>query len=107
MQGNVTKNRNHNAIDSKFDFNETLKLALGTFGNDLLTLLDLCIYLVDTKKKTEKKNVCFQRIKLSIFHLNNDITVIKVLPDPCIGKVNSMMKNGILKCKICFVSIIL
>ena len=55
MQGNGTKNRNHNAINDKFDFNETLKLELWTFGNDLLTLLDLYIYLVDTKRKTEKK----------------------------------------------------
>ena len=55
MQGNVTKNRNHNVIDGKFDFNETLKLELGTFGNDLLTFLGLYIYLVDTKKKKEKK----------------------------------------------------
>ena len=102
VQDNVTKTRNRNAIDGRIDFDETLKLQLRTFGNDLLTLPDLYIYLVDTKKKPEKQNVCFQRIKVSAFHLNNDITVIKLLPDPCIGKVNSMMKSGILKCKICF-----
>ncbi len=55
MHGNGTKNRNHNAINDKFDFNETLKLELWTFGNDILTLIDLYINLVDTKRKTEKK----------------------------------------------------
>jgi hypothetical protein len=102
IQDNVTKTRSQNILDGKIDFDETLKLQFRTFGTDLLTLPDLYIYLVDVKQKPEKQNVCFQRIKVSAFHLNNDITVIKLLPDPCIGKVKTMMKSGILKCKICF-----
>ena len=102
VQDNVVKTRSQNVIDGKIDFDETIKLQLRTFGDDLLTLPDLYIYLVDTKQKAEKQNVCFQRIKLSSFHLNNDITIIKLLPDPCIGKVKTMMKSGIIKCKICF-----
>ena len=101
IQDNVVKTRNQNVVDGKIDFDETLKLQLRTFGNDLLTLPDLFIYLVDVKQKPEKQNICFQRIKVSAFHLNNDICVLKFLPDPCIGKVKSMMKSGILKCKIC------
>ena len=101
IQDNIVKTRNQNVVDGKIDFDETLKLQLRTFGNDLLTLPDLFIYLVDVKQKPEKQNICFQRIKLSAFHLNNDICVLKFLPDPCIGKVKSMMKSGILKCKIC------
>ena len=102
IQDNVTKTRSSNVLDGKIDFDETLKLQFRTFGTDLLTLPDLYIYLVDVKQKPEKQNVCFQRIKVSAFHLNNDITVIKLLPDPCIGKVKTMMKSGIVKCKICF-----
>ena len=102
IQDNVVKTRGHKIVDGKIDFDEILKLQLRTFGDDLLTLPELYIYLVDVKQKTEKQNVCFQRIKCSSFHLNNDITVIKFLPDPCIGKVSTMRKSGILKCKICF-----
>ena len=101
IQDNVVKTRSQNVIDGKIDFDETIKLQLRTFGNDLLTLPDLFIYLVDVKQKAEKQNICFQRIKVSHFHLNNEIAVIKLLPDPCIGKVKTMMKSGILKCKIC------
>jgi len=101
IQDNIVKTRNQNVVDGKIDFDETLKLQLRTFGNDLLTLPDLFIYLVDVKQKPEKQNICFQRIKVSAFHLNNDICVLKFLPDPCVGKVKSMMKSGILKCKIC------
>ena len=101
IQDNVVKTRSKNILDGKIDFDETLKLQLRTFGEDLLTLPDLYIYLVDAKQKAEKQNVCFQRIKVSSFHLNNDITIIKLLPDPCIGKVKTMRKSGILKCKIC------
>ena len=101
IQDNVAKTRSNKIIDGKIDFDETIRLQLRTFGNDLLTLPDLYIYLVDVKNKTEKQNVCFQRIKVSAFHLNNDITVIKLLPDPCIGKVKTMRKSGIIKCKIC------
>ena len=101
IQENEVKTTSHKIIDGKIDFDETLRLQLRTFGNDLLTLPDLYIYLVDVNIKSEKQNVCFQRIKPSSFHLNNDITVIKLLPDPCIGLVKTMRKSGILKCKIC------
>jgi len=102
IQDNVGKTRNQKIVDGKIDFDECFKIQLRTFGNDLLTLPDLYIYLVDVKQKAEKQNVCFQRIKVSTFHLNNDIAIIKLLPDPCIGKVKTMRKSGILKCKICF-----
>ena len=101
VQDNVVKTRSHKILDGKIDFDETLKLQLRTFQDDLLTLPDLYLYLVDVKQKAEKQNVCFQRIKASSFHLNNDITVIKLLPDPCVGKVTTMRKSGIVKCKIC------
>ena len=102
VQDNVVKTRSNNICDGKIDFDETLRLQFRTFGDDLLTLPDIYIYLVDVKQRAEKQNVCFQRIKCSAFHLNNEITVIKLLPDPCIGEVETMRKSGIVKCKICF-----
>ena len=101
IQDNVVKTRSQRVVDGKIDFNETLKLQLRTFGDDLMTLPDLYLYLVDVNQKAEKQNICFQRIKASSFHLNNDICIIKLLPDPCIGKVKTMRKSGIIKCKIC------
>ena len=88
------------AVNGCIDFNDSINLLLNTFSNDKFELPDIFIYLVDKKNKADKENVCFQRIKADQFHLNNDIIAIKLLPDPCIGKCKSMMKSGILKCKI-------
>ena len=38
-------------------------LLLNTFTKDRFELPDIFVYLVDTKNKPEKRNVCFQRIK--------------------------------------------
>ena len=83
------------------DYKEKVNLLLNTFSNDKFELPDLYIYLVDKKNSLDKQNICFQRIKADQFYLNKDIVVIKLLPDPCIGKCKNMMKSGILKCKIC------
>jgi len=89
------------AINGCVDFNEKVNLLLNTFSNNKFELPDIFIYLVDKKNKPEKQNVCFQRVKADEFHLNKDIIVLKLLPDPCIGKCKNMMKSGILKCKLC------
>ena len=88
------------AINGCVDYNETVKLLLNTYSNDKFELPELYVYLVDKKNSIEKQNICFQRIKADQFYLNKDIIVIKLLPDPCIGKCKNMMKSGILKCKI-------
>ena len=59
-------------------------------------LPDLFIYLVNEKDQ----NICFQRIKASEFHMNQDTLMIKLLPEPCIGKVSKMYLSGIIKVKI-------
>ena len=89
------------AINGSIDFNETIYLTFNSVTQDKDNLSDVFIYLVDHKQSSDKKNVCFQRIKASEFHLNKDVFYIKLLPDPVINKVKSMMKSGILKCKIC------
>ena len=88
------------AINGCIDFNDSVNLLLNTYSKDKFELPDIFIYLVDKKNKAERQNVCFQRIKADVFHLNKDIIVLKLLPDPCIGKCKNMMKSGILKCKI-------
>ena len=94
----ITKSKK--TINGSVDFNETISLEYYSFSKDKLSLPDLFIYLVDPKQSSDKKNICFQRVKASEFHLNQDVLYIKLLPDPAIKKVKSMMKSGILKCKI-------
>ena len=84
------------AINGSIEFDETKNILLNTFSGDKFELPELFIYLVD-----KKKNICFQRIKASEFHLNKDIIILKLLPDPFIQKCGNMRKSGIIKCKIC------
>ena len=100
IQDKTAITRKQKTINSSVDFNETISLQYNSFSNDTFSLPDIFIYLVDPKQSSDKKNICFQRIKASEFHLNQDVLYIKLLPDPAIKKVKSMMKSGILKCKI-------
>ena len=69
--------------------------AINTFTPNLEELPDLIIYL------TQKgKEICYQRIKLKEFHLNDEIFVIKLFPEPCVGTVKEIYLSGIVKIKI-------
>ena len=69
--------------------------AINTFTPNLEELPDLIIYL------TQKgKEICYQRIKLKEFHLNDEIFVIKLFPEPCVGSVKEIYLSGIVKIKI-------
>ena len=61
-----------------------------SFTPNLEELPDLIIYLMQ-----KGKEICFQRIKLSQFHLNDDIFVIKLFPEPCVGAVKEIFLSGI------------
>ena len=39
--------------------------------------------------------IYYQRIKLSKFHLNIDILIIKLFPEPCIDKVKEIYYSGL------------
>ena len=101
LQDNSKQTKKKSAINGSVDFHETIELQFNSLNGDALSLPDIFIYLIDPKQSEDKKRVCFQRIKASEFHLNKDVLYIKFLPDPAINKVSSMMKSGILKCKIC------
>ena len=83
------------ANDRKIIWNNCKSFALQTFTHNLEELPDLIIYLTQ-----KEKEICFQRIKLKNFHLNDDIIVIKLLPEPCIGIVKEIFLSGIVKLKI-------
>ena len=83
------------AIQRNIDWNKCNNFSLQTFTPNLEELPDLLIYLLDKKKK----EICFQRIKLSSFHLNDDIFVIKLFPEPCVNEVKEIYHSGLVKIK--------
>ena len=83
------------AIQRNIDWNKCNNFSLQTFTPNLEELPDLLIYLLDKKKK----EICFQRIKLSSFHLNDDIFVIKLFPEPCVNEVKEIYYSGLVKIK--------
>ena len=83
------------ANERKIVWNICKSFAIQTFTPNLEELPDLIVYLTQ-----KEKEICFQRIKLKEFHLNDDILVIKLLPEPCVGIIKEIFLSGILKLKI-------
>ena len=83
------------SVNRNIDWNLCKSFAIQSFTQNLEELPDLIIYLIQ-----KGKEICFQRIKLSHFHLNDDIFVIKLLPEPCVGVVKEIFLSGIVKIKI-------
>jgi hypothetical protein len=102
IQEKSWKTQNRTAINGVVDFeeNNNKNILLNTFSSDKFELPDIFIYLIKVGNTAEKQNICFQRVKASVFHLCKDIIVLKLLPDPCIGECKNFMKSGLLKCKI-------
>lgn len=83
------------AYNRSIDWNLCKSRPINTLTQNLEELPDLIIYLMQ-----KGKEVCFQRIKLSQFHLNDDIFVIKLFPEPCVNLVKEVYLSGIIKIKI-------
>ena len=83
------------AINRNIEWFLCKSFAIQSFTPNLEELPDLIIYLMQ-----KGKEICFQRIKLSQFHLNDDIFVIKLFPEPCVGAVKEIFLSGIVKVKI-------
>ena len=95
VQENSESFADKGAQNRNIDWNLCKSFAIQSFTKNLEELPDLIIYL------TQKgKEICFQRIKLSQFHLNDDIFVIKLFPEPCVGTVKEIYYSGIVKVKI-------
>lgn len=78
----------------KWDTNANLKCQ--TVTNSIKEIPDVFIYLVDDSDNY----ICFQRISAETFFNNDDILVIKLLPDPSVGKVAESCDAGLIKLKI-------
>lgn len=85
------------AINGNIEWKQFKTIQCQTLTNSLDELPDIFVYLCNSKGE----HICFQRIKASEFHLNKDIMVIKLIPDPCYHKVDQLYKSGLVKLKIC------
>ena len=83
------------ACQRNIEWNKCHTFTFETYTPNLEELPDLIIYLIQSDKE-----ICFQRIKLSEFHLNDQILVIKLFPEPCINKVEEIYYSGLVKMKI-------
>ena len=83
------------AQNRNIDWNLFKTFILNTFTENLEELPDLIIYLTKNKKE-----ICYNRVKLSEFHLNDDLFVIKLFPEPCVDSVKEVYLSGIVKVKI-------
>ena len=71
-------------------------LQFYSISTDIEQLPDMYFYLLNS----DGEPVCFQRIKSSSFHLNDQVMIIKLFPEPCFDKVKSNINSGLLKTKI-------
>ena len=83
------------AVQRNIEWNKCTNFVIETYTSNLEELPDLLIYLMQSEKE-----ICYQRIKLSKFHLNNNILVIKLFPEPCIDKVKEIYYSGLVQMKI-------
>ena len=83
------------ALNNKIDWNLSSYITFNTFNESLEELPELIIYLTQNNEK-----ICFQRVKLSKFYLSDSTFVIKLFPEPCVGKINEIYLSGIVKIKL-------
>ena len=84
------------AINQFINWDVVSSLQYFSISSDKEDLPDMFFYLLNK----DDVPVCFQRIKCSSFHLNHNIMIIKLFPEPCYNKVKSTINSGLLKIKI-------
>ena len=83
-------------IKQCMDLKFVKSMEILSLANDKDDLPDIFFYLLNPKGRP----VCFQRIPAGAFHLNEQIMIIKLFPEPCYNEINSSVESGILKAKI-------
>ena len=84
------------AINQCINWGKVSSLQYFSISSDKDDLPDMFFYLLNKNGDP----VCFQRIKCTSFHLNHNIMIIKLFPEPCYDKVKSTINSGLLKVKI-------
>ena len=83
-------------INEFIEWNLVKTIQFYSVNDDKDQLPDMFFYL----QNPDGDPICFQRIKASLFHLNDQVMIIKLYPEPCIGKIKSTIHAGLLKTKI-------
>ena len=83
-------------INEYIEWKKVKSINFMSTNEDIDMLPDLFFYLINPSDEP----VCFQRIKLSNFYLNEQVMIIKLFPEPCYSKVDSVLNAGLLKTKI-------
>ena len=96
IQENTQLFNEKQAQQRNINWNLVKTLQCLTLTENKYELPDLFIYLLDSKKNI----IAFQRIPASLFHLNDDILMIKLYPEPCVNKIKEMYLSGIVKIRI-------
>ena len=84
------------AINGYICWNTVRSLQYNSISEDIEELPDIFFYLLNK----DGDPVCFQRIKCSAFHINDQIQIIKLFPEPCYKKVKSTIHSGLIKARI-------
>jgi len=82
-----------NKRNIKFDIKTVMQIQ--TISDNLKDIGDIFIYLIENNE-----NICFQRISAESFFNNEDILIIKLLPDPSVGIIKESAYSGLVKLKI-------
>ena len=85
-----------NTINEYIEWNVLQSIQFYSTSDDKEQLPDLFFYLLNPKAEP----ICFQRIKCSLFHLNDQIMIIKLYPEPSYSKSTSTINAGLLKVRI-------
>ena len=85
-----------NTINEYIEWTTVKTIQFYSISEDKDQLPDIFIYLLNPSGEP----VCFQRMKASLFHLNDQIMIIRLFPEPCYSKVNSAINAGLIKARI-------
>ena len=84
-------------INEYIEWNQVGTFEFASLSEDKEELPDMFFYLLNDKDEP----ICFQRIKSNSFHLNEQIMIIKLFPEPVYDQVKTNINAGLLKIKLC------
>ena len=96
MQDSFIEFEEKEALNEYIEWNKVSAFEFSSLNEDMEQLPDMFFYLLNK----DDVPVCFQRIKSTSFHLNDQIMIIKLFPEPCYSKVKSTINSGLLKIKM-------
>ena len=83
MQDVFTEFERKKSINEYIEWEKVHSFEFSSITDNVEDLPDIFFYLLNK----DDIPVCFQRIKSSSFHLNDQIMIIKLFPEPCYDKV--------------------